>query len=399
MSTFNINCNPQQTITTASIINSSPTLQQAQISVTTPQNYPETALEYAIYNACNEIVKPFSKLSGSISGMVQAYDTYTIEYPIGTCKIDLRLRECKNLAMSSSSSSSNNMPCLLFDKNSWVSYSMPSQIRTALNNAADVWNDLFCLDPDVVDLMFNNTDLNGITLESISIYSEEDNWLASCAPIIVADIVDSPNVKYNALSFLLNVNSKYIGTVNDNDWKWIFVHELGHALGIGTLWNRASDFWLGQNYYPLTGSAYNALVGDILNNRTLIPIEDSGGAGTAGGHWENNSRNSNYPGANGLSYPGISTDLMVGAIVLNQNPQLQTLTNVTLNNIIDMGYIPKNQFNTLSNIVPVNNINISLDNLDVFYFGDTCNKHIYTEISHDFIVDKTTNTFRINKKR
>lgn len=44
--------------------------------------------------------------------------------------------------------------------------------------------------------------------------------------------------------------------------------------------------------------------------RTLIPVEDSGGEGSAGGHWENAARNVDYPTPDGAYYPGITYDIM-----------------------------------------------------------------------------------------
>lgn len=44
--------------------------------------------------------------------------------------------------------------------------------------------------------------------------------------------------------------------------------------------------------------------------RTLIPVEDSGGAGSAGGHWENANRDVDYPTPDKAYYPGITYDIM-----------------------------------------------------------------------------------------
>ena len=288
--------------------------------------------------------------------------------------------------------------CILFDKNSWSSQISDATIKSAVDDAADFWNNLFCLDPQVVQFVKTNIPgWNGITLDSITFRFDNDNWLASCGPTTIADILDADNVKHNTISFLLNVNTRYIGTVSQVDWKWIFIHELAHGLGIGTIWNRVTNFWLGRSKYPLTGSAYNNIIGDISNNRTLIPLEDAGGAGTAGGHWEDDARTASYPGSDGFAYPGID-DIMNGSITLNQpeSSRIAKVTNITLGNITDMGYIPKSPFITVANINKINKLDISPENeADVFRFGENCSKYIDHNINHKYILNKNNNTFII----
>lgn len=393
-------------ITSANLIN------QNSIHIIVPNEYANTIVEYALYRENLTEISGFRPTYGSTPQLVKVADTYPIEYNPETCTIRLRLSRCKESVSSSSSSSSNssnnsssssNIECYLFDKDSWLFYNMPEKIRNALNKAADVWNSIFCLDSSVVNFVKQNSpSWEGITLDNFNITFSNDNWLASCGPQSVADILDADNVKYNTINFVLNVNSRYINTVNDLDWKWIFVHELGHALGIGTLWNRTNNFWLKQSYYPLTGNAYNNLINDT---RLLIPIEDAGGAGTQGGHWEDNSRNPTYPNSNGFAYPGIPMDIMVGAIVLNQseNTRIASLTQVTINNIIDIGYIPKSQWPINSLLIandsiaePDGDIIIQPNNSNIFHFNDSCKKYIFNYISHDYIIDKENDIFISN---
>ena len=65
-------------------------------------------------------------------------------------------------------------------------------------------------------------------------------------------------------------------------WNDTVTHEFMHVLGFGTLWDYGdhSDLVTGYQYtgdYAL--AAYDP-------NATHIPIEDDGGSGTAGGHWD-----------------------------------------------------------------------------------------------------------------
>ena len=64
-------------------------------------------------------------------------------------------------------------------------------------------------------------------------------------------------------------------------------HEIGHIIGIGTLWEEAGliDPSNAANY---TGEKALAVYQGLMNDQSLefVPLEDSGGPGTAGGHWD-----------------------------------------------------------------------------------------------------------------
>jgi hypothetical protein len=73
------------------------------------------------------------------------------------------------------------------------------------------------------------------------------------------------------------------GTLDD-----VILHEMGHVLGIGTLW-KPNNLLIGSgtNDPQYTGTnamtEYAALLGK--SKPTPIPVENSGGAGTREGHW------------------------------------------------------------------------------------------------------------------
>ena len=99
----------------------------------------------------------------------------------------------------------------------------------------------------------------------------------------------------------------------------IVVHEMGHVLGIGTLWNfrralrtAAPDFrFLGQ----MANVGYTSVGGE-----GLVPVEDMFGAGTRGAHWRESV---------------FDNELMTGFIEsLNTNP----LSRVTAGSMRDLGY-------------------------------------------------------------
>ena len=69
-------------------------------------------------------------------------------------------------------------------------------------------------------------------------------------------------------------------------WDDIVTHELMHVLGFGSLWNYGDDPLVSNNQYlgQQALAAYQKAMGD--DTLSFIPVEDSGGSGTAGSHWD-----------------------------------------------------------------------------------------------------------------
>ncbi|HEY0780203.1 MAG TPA: leishmanolysin-related zinc metalloendopeptidase [Gemmatirosa sp.] len=86
-------------------------------------------------------------------------------------------------------------------------------------------------------------------------------------------------------------SADFSGLVNDGTAYDVIRHEMGHVLGIGTLWNVAgghsyltNDGTLDPEYAGPQGEAGSATLGFTLDGST-VPVENVGGAGTAGAHW------------------------------------------------------------------------------------------------------------------
>jgi hypothetical protein len=102
----------------------------------------------------------------------------------------------------------------------------------------------------------------------------------------------------------------------------VVLHEMGHALGIGTIWqNLGLISGAGTSNPIFTGAnataAYNALAG---TNAAGVPVEATGGPGTALGHW----RETTFGGElmTGWAGPGVNLPL----------------SSVTIGALADMGY-------------------------------------------------------------
>jgi hypothetical protein len=101
----------------------------------------------------------------------------------------------------------------------------------------------------------------------------------------------------------------------------VILHEMGHVLGIGTIWSYLGLLsGAGTSNPRFTGSqataAYNAIFGTTA---TGVPVENTGGAGTRDGHWRESV---------------FRDELMTGWISGSVRP----LSQVTAASLADMGY-------------------------------------------------------------
>ncbi|GGW44387.1 leishmanolysin-related zinc metalloendopeptidase [Arenibacter certesii] len=103
----------------------------------------------------------------------------------------------------------------------------------------------------------------------------------------------------------------------------VIVHEMGHVLGLGTLWNvepyYARTLRKGPNSNPyFTGKMANVFW-NAEGGTGELPIENMGGPGTALGHWRESI---------------LKNELMTGYLNLGENP----LSRITAGSMRDLGY-------------------------------------------------------------
>ncbi len=123
------------------------------------------------------------------------------------------------------------------------------------------------------------------------------------------------------------------GRLND-----VIIHEMGHVLGIGTLWNLALGGFsrtCRQNTAPTPGdgsvdtyyncagglAAFDSIGGTGYTGGNKVPVENTGGAGTANGHWREST---------------FDNELMTGFVEAAgiQNP----MSLLTVQSVEDLGY-------------------------------------------------------------
>jgi hypothetical protein len=108
----------------------------------------------------------------------------------------------------------------------------------------------------------------------------------------------------------------------------VILHEMGHVIGIGTLW---STFGLLQNpsgagsvqdtwFSGANGiGGFNAIGGSTYTGGQKVPVENTGGAGTANSHWRESV---------------LGRELMTGYLNSGNNP----LSLLTVRSLADLGY-------------------------------------------------------------
>ncbi|MDQ2671163.1 MAG: hypothetical protein M3Y31_11070 [Gemmatimonadota bacterium] len=117
-------------------------------------------------------------------------------------------------------------------------------------------------------------------------------------------------------------NMETNGTLRD-----VVLHEMGHVIGIGSLWNVESPFRElltdkggAEPFFNGTGAlaAFDASGGSVYTN-PKVPVENTGGAGTRDSHWRESV---------------LGNELMTGFISSAGNP----LSAITVASLADMGF-------------------------------------------------------------
>ena len=89
----------------------------------------------------------------------------------------------------------------------------------------------------------------------------------------------------------MEFNSADVATMfASGTWTNVILHEIGHILGIGTIWSLLGLKNGAGDYIGVHGLAeYRALIGNP--SAASVPIEHDGGRGTAGAHWDEDTFN------------------------------------------------------------------------------------------------------------
>lgn len=231
-----------------------------------------------------------------------------------------------------------------------LNYSGDAAFAAAFNDAVNTWESII---PNYIDGRQSGTDVFSLTIEaSVEAIdgvggtlgsagptfggTDDGGYFLSTAGTMKFDVEDFDSSSPSSLAFFENV----------------VLHEMGHVLGIGTLWE------LNNLYDPAAasvtdtktlpnGSTYTEAVGRYTgagalagyqaefgqSGLTYVPIEKGGGGGTANGHWDE--------GDGGVATGRISAitgEDMNGEVMTGWANGSLYISNVTRGGLQDLGY-------------------------------------------------------------
>lgn len=117
----------------------------------------------------------------------------------------------------------------------------------------------------------------------------------------------------------------------------IVAHEMGHALGIGSLWT-SNGLYVNNSGQYTGANGLAAYKAEFNPNATFVPVELAGGAGTANAHWDEGTGG----GATGI----FSNDPTIPSATRDFRYELMTgwynaptyLSSLTRYSLMDLGY-------------------------------------------------------------
>jgi hypothetical protein len=193
--------------------------------------------------------------------------------------------------------------------------SLTTSQRAVFQQAADRWAQIIVGDlPDVV--------VNGISVDDIVIDASaptidgRGGILGQAGPTAIRTGSNLP-----ARGVMQFDSADLVALEASGDLLPVILHEMGHVIGIGTIWQNLNLVQTVGSEIRFTGAnavaEYNAIFGTTGN---FVPVETDGGPGTAGGHWDEAVFNNE-----------LMTGFLNGGV---QNP----ISRVTVGALRDMGY-------------------------------------------------------------
>jgi hypothetical protein len=163
----------------------------------------------------------------------------------------------------------------------------------------------------------NNETIDDIVIEvAIAPIDGPGKILGQAGPVYVRNVDNLP------LSGVMFFDIDDLNLLEEFDlFDDVIVHEMGHVLGVGTLWDfRRSLLKFNSNGAPYFGGKLANILWKAEGGRAYLPIEDLGGSGTALSHWKESI---------------LGNELMTGYIDLGKNP----LSRITSSSVRDLGYL------------------------------------------------------------
>ncbi|MBT3277869.1 MAG: PEP-CTERM sorting domain-containing protein [Phycisphaerales bacterium] len=208
---------------------------------------------------------------------------------------------------------------------------------TAFNNAAATWeNYISGYQPGInINADGNSPIVITVNLDYIDGAGDaEGNILGSAGPT-------RGYVNYNDTGYTFTTEGSMTFDTYDLDmmvaqpnnyFENVILHEMGHVLGIGTLWGPAyNDVYIEGSGEYTGASALAAYQAEFDPEATFVPVELDGGSGTANSHW--NEVGDEDALTSQFNLESMNDELMTGWASGDMY-----VSNVTLGSLEDIGY-------------------------------------------------------------
>ncbi len=174
--------------------------------------------------------------------------------------------------------------------------------------------------------------LSGLTINyDLPAIDGAGGTLGSAGP----DFITQQQSTWYTTSGSMNFDSADVNNlITNGSFGDVVLHEMGHVLGIGTLWNLNSLYVNSSGQYTgVAGlAAYKTEFTQPL--ATFVPVELGGGSGTANGHWNEVDGGSDNTGiVSNITGLDFKQELMTGWL---NAPSF--MSNLTKASMIDLGY-------------------------------------------------------------
>lgn len=197
-----------------------------------------------------------------------------------------------------------------------VRYSGDPSLKGFFTDAASRWSQVIVGDiPDFK--LFRRTIDDLAIFASVTSIDGAGGILGQAGPILFRSGSNLP-----ALGIMQFDEADVADLVSEGQFDEVVLHEMGHVLGIGTIWEQLGLLSGGGGSDPrFTGANATAEYNNIFGtSASSVPVENTGGAGTRDGHWRESV---------------FDNELMTG--FLNQG-QANPLSRVTVASLADLGY-------------------------------------------------------------
>ena len=188
--------------------------------------------------------------------------------------------------------------------------------KAAFTNAARFWSKIIVA--DVPGVRVEGEKIDDVLIEAVgTIIDGPEGILGQAGPTHVR-----PGSLIPAKGYMEFDRADLARMEGENSLQSVIVHEMGHVLGLGTLWEdkgllqgagTANPVFMG----PIAMREFGILEGS--NQPLPVPVENTGGPGTRDGHWRESV---------------FGNELMTGFLNPGKNP----LSRLTVAALQDMGY-------------------------------------------------------------